>query len=80
MLSSIVYHYWSLEGYSPQGHKELDTTEQLYFTFTYINFQRNNNKLQTDQIILFEELKYQEYHVNSYWKSTVPGDRLFLTI
>ena len=26
----------SLAGYSPQGHKELDTTEQLHFTSEYI--------------------------------------------
>ena len=36
-------HGWrSLVGYSPQGHKELDTTERLHFLFTLSHHGRKN--------------------------------------
>ena len=38
----------SLVGYSPWGHKELDTTERLYFHFTSLKFSRG----QFEDIIL----------------------------
>ena len=35
------FHGWrSLAGYSPGGHKELDTTEQLHFLYFYSSFWR----------------------------------------
>ena len=36
-LSGELHGQRSLAGYGPWGHKELDMTEQLIFTFLYIN-------------------------------------------
>ena len=36
-------HGWSLVGYSPWGHKELDTTEQLHFTSLQLSSQSSSH-------------------------------------
>ena len=43
----------SLEGYSQQGHKELDTTESIC-THTYTHTNKNNN-LQGNIVIFYKE-------------------------
>ena len=37
ILAWISHGWRSLVGYSPWGHKELDTTERLHFLFFYGN-------------------------------------------
>ena len=37
LLLGKSHGWWSLVGYSPWGCKELDTTEQLHFTHTFIH-------------------------------------------
>ena len=52
-------HGWrTLVGYSPQGHKELDTTEQLNFHFHLLVEQGGVYTVAT-WIIFFEEVETQ---------------------
>ena len=39
----------SLVGYSPRGHKELDTTAQLHFTSLHAITSRNNTSLNVEK-------------------------------
>ena len=41
----------SLVGYSPWGHKELDTTEQLYFHMEYSLYSITTNRVQPLKIM-----------------------------
>ena len=47
-------------GYSPRGHKELDTTKRLYFHYSMVATRLGRSKNKQDTLLILKELRLVE--------------------